>query len=156
MNQHQDSKNHLLLFSTKPTDLKTNWPPIYGHIYDSVPPMRLVKKRENETYTDYMVCPSYFYNKTNYPDFPSGCGYLFPWWSVPCLYAESLKTPFFFLEDVFMGGFVAERCLVPRRNMNGFNPMRKDPQSVNPNWDLLMHYMNHNNKFDIHKKLTAA
>jgi hypothetical protein len=35
-----------------------------------------------------------------------------PWWAMPCVYQESQALPYFFIEDVFIGGFVAERCQV--------------------------------------------
>jgi hypothetical protein len=46
-----------------------------------VPPEKMETK-----FTDYLICPSYMFNKTNYPTFTSGTGYLMPWWSVPCFY----------------------------------------------------------------------
>jgi hypothetical protein len=33
---------------------------------------------------------------------------------MPCVYQESQALPYFFIEDVFIGGFVAERCQVEK------------------------------------------
>jgi hypothetical protein len=35
---------------------------------------------------------------------------------------ESLNLPYFFIEDVYMGGFVADRCLMPKKELPGFSP----------------------------------
>ena len=112
-----------------------------GHMFITSPVLLIQKEKVNATYTDYLICPPYFYNKTSYPTFTSGTGYIMPWWSIPCFYTEGLKVPYFFIEDVFMGGFVADRCLVPKKEPEGFNPGRKEVDQVDPKKDLLIHYM---------------
>ena len=116
--------------------------------------MPILKEKQNAQYTDYIICAPYFFNATAYPTYPSGAGYLMPWWSVPCLYSEGLNVPYFYIEDVFMGGFVADRCLVPRQHNPGFTPDPKLSTKVDPKFDVLIHYMFHEEKFDMHKVMT--
>jgi len=107
-----------------------------------------------EKYSDYLHCPSYFYDKLIYPTFPSGVGYILPWWSVSCLYAESFHLPYFFIEDVHIGGFLAERCLLRKVHLEGYSPFGKEGR-VDVSKDLLIHYVNHDKKYDLHKVVTG-
>ena len=109
----------------------------------------------NKTYSDYLFVPKYMFNKLVYPVFTSGTGYLVPWWALPCLYRESQVLPYFFIEDVFIGGFVAERCLVSRNYIPGYSPLGPEkPEAVKPNEDVLLHYVDHNLKHNIHRVIT--
>jgi len=127
----------------------------------------------NDTFTDYLICPPYFYNKTEYPTFTSGTGYFMPWWSIPCFYQvsyifllslkvkvpllsfqESMKIPYFFIEDVFMGGFVADRCMVPKKYMSGYSVGGREMDDIDPDTDLLIHYASHSDRYKIHEKVT--
>jgi beta-1,3-galactosyltransferase 1 len=49
-----------------------------------------------------------------YPDYLSGTAYLFTFEMAKVLYAQSLKTPVFHLEDVYLTGFVAEKINLHR------------------------------------------
>jgi hypothetical protein len=49
-----------------------------------------------------------------------GAAILLPAATLPCLYSESMRMPFFHIDDVFVAGFAAERCGFPRRKMVGF------------------------------------
>ena len=74
--------------------------------------------------------PKYFFNGTSYPIYISGPGYVMTRPAARCLYEKSLKLPYFFLEDVFMG-FAAENCRIPRYHCDAFHPMRpKDYKNV--------------------------
>ena len=110
----------------------------------------------NETYTDYLISPSYMYNQTNYPTFTSGTGYVVPWWALPCLYQESLNVPYFFIEDVFIGGFVAERCNAERKNLPGYSPLGKVSDESSFDKDLLIHYVDHDMKHNVHRIITSG
>ena len=50
--------------------------------------------------------PAYFTSDARYRDFFSGAGYIMPWWMLSCLYQQGLKLPYFFLEDVFLTGWI--------------------------------------------------
>ena len=50
--------------------------------------------------------PAYFTSDAMYRDFFSGAGYIMPWWTLSCLYQQSLKLPYFFVEDVFLTGWI--------------------------------------------------
>jgi hypothetical protein len=52
--------------------------------------------------------PTYFTNESMYHDFMSGAGYILPWWALPCLYQQSLLLPYFFIEDVFLTGWIGK------------------------------------------------
>ena len=52
--------------------------------------------------------PSYFTNESMYHDFMSGAGYILPWWALPCLYQQSFLLPYFFIEDVFLTGWIGK------------------------------------------------
>ena len=71
-------------------------------------------------------------------------------------FQESLNLPYFFIEDVYMGGFVADRCLVPKKEPPGFSPGRKEVAEVKADFDLLIHYMDHEYKFNVHKVITEG
>ena len=110
-----------------------------------------------EPYSDYLFVPKYMFNKQVYPAFTSGSGYLVPWWALPCIYRESQVLPYFFIEDVFIGGFAAERCRVPRMDLPGFSALGvENPEGVSPDDDLLLHYVDHNLKHNVHRVITGG
>jgi hypothetical protein len=67
----------------------------------------------NNTYAskENYQAPKYFTNETTYPHFVSGAGYILPWWTLPCLYQQSLVLPYFFIEDVFLTGWVGKKLV---------------------------------------------
>ncbi len=124
------------------------------------PPVVKVEKAEKSinlsgNHLPYLVCPDYFYNRDHYPSFLSGTGYIMPRWTLKCLYEEALRLPYFFIEDVFMAGFVADRCNIRKKHYPGFVPGRKEALEINPAEDILIHYMDHEHKFDVHKIVTS-
>ena len=119
------------------------------------PCFSLQPEETNEPFTDYLFVPKYMFNKLVYPVFTSGSGYLVPWWALPCLYRESQVLPYFFIEDVFISGFVAERCILTRMYIPGHSPLGpEDPEEVKPEEDLLLHYVDHNLKHNVHRVIT--
>ena len=58
--------------------------------------------------------PRYLYNGSRYPVILGGSGYVTTRPAAKCLFNESMKLPFFHLEDVFLTGFAAENCAIPR------------------------------------------
>jgi hypothetical protein len=118
------------------------------------PVLQILPNRMSEKYSDYLRCPSYMYDKPMYPVFPSGVGYILPWWSIQCLYSQSFHMPYFFIEDVHIGGFLADRCLLGKIHLQGFSPFGKDGQ-IDASKDLLIHYVDHEKKYNLHKAITA-
>ena len=61
------------------------------------------------------------------------------------------KCPF---QDVYITGFVARRCKIAKVNIPGFYIGKKPLEEIKPHEDILIHYIKHNEKFDIHKLMT--
>ena len=76
-------------------------------------------------------------------------GYIFSRNIFPCLYAAALSLPYFHIEDVFMTGFVAEKCNIPRVNIPSLHPGVTDHSQVRPE-DTLLHYITPEEKYKIH------
>ena len=76
-------------------------------------------------------------------------GYIFSRSNLPCLYAAALVLPYFHIEDVFMTGFVAEKCKIPRVGLHGYHPSVINYTEVSPE-DTLMHYITPRAKYQIH------
>lgn len=57
-------------------------------------------------------CPSYMFNKTYYPNFLSGTGYLMSVDVTEKLIAAAIRTPMIHLEDVYLTGICAENAAV--------------------------------------------
>ena len=89
-----------------------------------------------------------------------------PWWSLTCLYQEGLKLPYFFIEDVFITGFAADRCLVPKKHVDALrlqinnDTFAADDEkldgggNVDSNQDILFVKLDHDLKHDLHKVMT--
>lgn len=142
-------------YRSNSTSVHRRWPPMIGFIYIAPPRLLIPPDQMKLKYTNYLICPDYMYNKKNYPSFTSGTAYVMPWWTVACLYQEALNLPYYFIEDAFMGGFVADRCLIPQRRLDSFNPGRKEVKDADPKKDMTIHYMDHNYKYEMHKLFTA-
>lgn len=87
------------------------WPPMLGHLLPNSQIFRIPLSRIHDRYAprEYYVCPTYFYNGTgNYPSYMQGAGYFLPWWVLQCIYEQSIELPYFFIEDVFFGGFAGK------------------------------------------------
>ena len=76
-------------------------------------------------------------------------GYIFSRNNFACLYAGALTLPYFHIEDVFMTGFVAEKCNIKRVNIPSFHPAAIDHTQVSPE-DILLHYITPEEKYKIH------
>ena len=59
------------------------------------------------------------FNGGVFPTYLSGSLYLVKHSAVPCLYAQALKLPLFHIEDVFITGFVAQKCNLTRYASQG-------------------------------------
>ena len=57
--------------------------------------------------------------------------------------------PYYFIEDVYMTGFVAEKCSIPRLGVEGFHPEQLKATQVRPN-DIQLHYITPTEKHKIH------
>jgi len=82
-----------------------------GQLLAASPVFKIPLSRIHDRYAprEYYVCPTYLFNGTgNYPSYMQGAGYVLPWWSLQCIYEQSLELPYFFIEDVFFGGFMGE------------------------------------------------
>ena len=75
---------------------------------------------------------------------------------LPCLYQESFNIPYFFIEDVFIGGFAADRCYLNKKDLRGYSPLGKETEEAGYDKDLLIHYVNHDSKHNIHRIITAG
>ena len=65
------------------------------------------------------------------------------------MYAAALSLPYFHIEDVFMTGFVAEKCNISRVNIPSHHPEAIDHTQVNPE-DTILHYITPEEKYKIH------
>ena len=61
-------------------------------------------------YTEKWGVPTYMYNGKEAPAMMSGSGYILSHDAAICAYKESLKLPFFHLEDVHVNGFAGQNC----------------------------------------------
>ena len=78
-------------------------------------------------------------------------GYIFERSGLPCIYAAAITLPYYHIEDVFITGFVAEACKIPRVELTGHHPGRINSTQVKPGTDTLMHYITPQEKYNIHK-----
>jgi hypothetical protein len=69
---------------------------------------------------------------------------------------ESLRLPYFFIEDVFVGGFLAERCNAFRVDLPGYYPGGKEADNATFDADVLIHYVDHDAKHNIHRIITGG
>lgn len=81
---------------------------ILGYKHCSVKPVTDVKSK--------WYSPNYMFSGEYYPEYLQGSAYLMTYESVKRLYHESLLTPLFHLEDVFLTGFVAEKIKLIRQH----------------------------------------
>ena len=111
---------------------------------------KLESHKLDQKYTQKWVCPKYMYNGKSYPSMLSGSGYVMSRSTAICLYKEALEMPFFHLEDVFVTGFAAENCDIPRIGHNGFRHL---PVKAVRKSDIMLHYRDISAKQKIHRKL---
>ena len=67
-----------------------------------------------------------------------------------CLFNESMHLPFFHLEDVFLTGFAAENCAIPRFHTNSFHPNGVKFADIKEE-DILWHYLNTKSVTHMHR-----
>jgi hypothetical protein len=91
-----------------------NRPPILGRLHMNPFVVHIPANNINNTYAireNYQV-PKYFLKEIRYPKFMSGAGYILPWWTLPCIYQQSLVLPYYFVEDVFLTGWIGKKWLL--------------------------------------------
>ena len=79
-----------------------------------------------------------------------GSGYVTTRPAAKCLFNEAMRLPFLHLEDVFLTGFAAENCAIPRFNTNGFHPHNVKFGDLNEE-DILWHYLNTKSVTHMHR-----
>ncbi|BET02427.1 unnamed protein product [Nesidiocoris tenuis] len=96
---------------------------------------RIVKMPHRSILTGVLICkakpivdsrskwytPKYMYPHQHYPNYLSGTGYVLSRDVAYKLYEAALKTPIFYLEDVYLTGICAQKAGVRPRNSEGFN-----------------------------------
>ncbi|OQR67205.1 beta-1 [Tropilaelaps mercedesae] len=100
------------------TDIKhLNTPKtIWGNLAQGWTPIRQPRSK--------WYVPPYLYNGTRFPDFVTGVGYMMSGDCPALLYTGSQDTRYFFLEDVFWTGIVAEKMGIARFAQEGFSNSR--------------------------------
>ncbi|XP_037573188.1 beta-1,3-galactosyltransferase 1 isoform X3 [Dermacentor silvarum] len=71
-------------------------------------------------WTSKWYVPPFVYTHHTYPDYLSGTGYVISGDVVGPLFRAALDTPFFFMEDIFITGMVAQKLGLKPNNSNGF------------------------------------
>lgn len=74
----------------------------------------------NKTKTKWQI-PSYLYNQSKYPSYLQGPGYLMSRKSAECILNHSKEIPYFPMEDIFITGFVAQKCNIKRQHSSKFS-----------------------------------
>ena len=84
-------------------------------------PIQVPKNKKKQKFINKWWAPKYLYNGSKYPVYVSGSGYVITQPAAQCLFNESMNLPFYHLEDVFLTGFAAENCGIPRYHSEGFH-----------------------------------
>ncbi|KAL1426477.1 hypothetical protein MTO96_018282 [Rhipicephalus appendiculatus] len=93
---------------------------IWGMVCTHSRPARRRKGRYGKWYV-----PKWMYPKATYPDYANGPAYLISGDSVSLLLRSVSAVPYFFIEDVYVTGLVAEKAGIRRENDSGYAPSRK-------------------------------
>ncbi|KAL1479587.1 hypothetical protein MTO96_051735 [Rhipicephalus appendiculatus] len=88
---------------------------IWGRVCSRSKPMRRRKGRYRKWYV-----PRWMYPKATYPDYVNGPAYLISGDSVSVLLRSASAVPYFFIEDVYVTGLVAETAGIRRENDSGY------------------------------------
>ena len=88
-----------------------------------------------------------------FPEFISGSGYVTTRAAALCLYEKALETPLFHLEDVFLTGFLAEKCSIHRLNSDKFHFDYTYFMDIDES-HILWHYMNSSAVEKMHRLFT--
>ena len=71
-----------------------------------------------------------------------------------------LQLPYYFIEDLFIGGWMADRCMVPKVDIKpGFNMLPhliRPVEDVNATYDKVFHYVDGNYKLRLHHFLMKS
>ena len=92
---------------------------LFGKLFDNSIAHFPNKQEMEEKYLAKWITATYLYNQTFYPHHLSGSCYIMTYTGAQCLLRKSMDVLFYHLEDVYMTGFVAEACKIPRINMPG-------------------------------------
>merc|ERR1711962_428302 len=137
-------------------DKKPQKSPMYlvGHRYGTrkkpPQPIRLSRSKSKQKNKSKWWVPRYLYNGSRYPVILGGSGYVTTCPAAKCLFSESMKLPFFHLEDVFLTGFAAENCAIPRFHTDGFHPNAVHFADLKEE-DILWHYLNTKSVTHMHR-----
>jgi len=137
-------------------DKKLQKSPMYlvGHRYGTrkkpPQPIRLSRSKSKQKSKSKWWVPRYLYNGSRYPVILGGSGYVTTRPAAKCLFNESMKLPFFHLEDVFLTGFAAENCAIPRFHTDGFHPNAVHFADLKEE-DILWHYLNTKSVTHMHR-----
>lgn len=112
----------------------------YGTRKKPPTPIRLSKSKSKSKNRSKWWVPKYMYNGTKYPVILGGSGYVTTRPAARCLFNASMQLPFFHLEDVFLTGFAAENCAIPRFHSDGFHPNAVHFADLKET-DILWHYL---------------
>ncbi|XP_075730740.1 lactosylceramide 1,3-N-acetyl-beta-D-glucosaminyltransferase-like [Rhipicephalus microplus] len=102
---------------------------IWGTVISHARPARRKKGRYGKWYV-----PTWMYAKATYPDYVNGPAYVISGDSVPLLLRSSSEVPYFYIEDVYLTGLVAEKAGIRRVNDRGYvlHPKRNIRPCQNP------------------------
>jgi hypothetical protein len=68
--------------------------------------------------------------------------------------------PYYFIEDLFIGGWMADRCLLPKLDIKeGFNMLPHlvgPPKNIKWDYDKIIHYVDSDYKMKVHHYLMKA
>jgi len=137
-------------------DPKLQKSPMYlvGHRYGTrkkpPQPIRLSRSKSKLKSKSKWWVPRYLYNGSRYPVILGGSGYVTTRPAAKCLFNESMHLPFFHLEDVFLTGFAAENCAIPRFHTDGFHPNAVHFADLKEE-DILWHYLNTKSVTHMHR-----
>ncbi|RZB41455.1 Galactosyl T domain containing protein, partial [Asbolus verrucosus] len=73
-------------------------------------------RKPNRNPSRKLYAPYYLYSDPSYPDYFSGGGYWMAMNVAKKLYKQALKTPLFYIEDVYITGICAERANILRQH----------------------------------------
>jgi len=72
----------------------------------------------------------------------------------------AFQLPYYFIEDLFIGGWMADRCNVPKVDIKaGFNMLPhlvRPATEVNATYDKVFHYVDHHYKHRVHHFLLKS
>ena len=114
---------------------------------------RVLKPASNGTvFVGRYKCPAYMLSgRMDYPIHLSGSAYVLPYYTVDCLFLESMRLPYFHIEDALVTGFAAERCKFERKSFPGFHSGKS--KNVSSKADVIFqHYVKRNDKLELAHK----